>query len=403
MPPDNSTSDPAPKSQSRREFLLWAGRLGGFAAVGALGILTWREVSNGVFATGQGPAYEAWQDWNSPGGSNLELVEAAVLAANAHDSQPWLFELGASTVDLYANSSHNLGAIDPLLREMYVSLGCALENLMLAAPANGLTPSLTLMPDPADQSHVAHIDLSVGQTIISPLYSEIPKRHTNRYPYDTSRPVTSQTLSAMTALIDVPEVNVVWLTSAADMKSFADLTIMATEAFIADPQQVATDFSWYRQDWSQLQTLKDGITPDAAGLPPITDTLSKIVTISAAQDEQAWLSQTENVALATAAAYGVLNISDAQDSSQELEAGRIYERMHLWATMNGLAMQPLNATLERRDREQSAGLAPVITQGLAGLLPDTYLQAVMPFRIGYPTQEAPLSPRIPAEQVLKQG
>jgi hypothetical protein len=115
------------------------------------------------------------------------------------------------------------------------------------------------------------------------------------------------------------------------------------------------------------------------------------------------LSQTQDVAVATAAAYGILNISDAQDLSQTLEAGRIYERMNLWATMNGLAMQPLNATLERRDREQSAALAPEITQGLAALLPETYLQAVMPFRIGYPSQEAPASPRISAEQVQKQG
>ena len=330
----------------------------------------------------------------------MDLVRSAILAANAHDSQPWLFRLTPSSVDIYANTNRNLGTIDPLRREMYISLGCALENLLLAAQAKGLTPSLTLMPSASDPMYVAHVDLSPRQFTNSPLYSAIPRRHTNRYAYDTSRPVTSPTLSAMTALIDVPEVTVVWLTSAVDMKSFSDLTIMATKAFIADPQQSADDFEWYRNDWHQLQAMKDGLTADAAGLPPLTDTLAKIVPISAVEEEQAWLNQTR-VAVTTAAAYGILTVTDAQDMSQKLEAGRIYERMHLWATTEGLAMQPLNYVLERIDRESTAGLAPDFTQALTALLPNTTMQAVMPFRIGYPTQQALESPRIPAEEVVE--
>ena len=30
-----------------------------------------------------------------------------------------------------------------------------------------------------------------------------------------------------------------------------------------------------------------------------------------------------------------------------------YQRMHLWATSNGLAMQPMNQMTERADREMS--------------------------------------------------
>src|SRR5215469_6691105 len=67
----------------------------------------------------------------------LVLVRAAILSANPHNSQPWLFKVTASQIDLYADRRSNLGAVDPFLREMHIGLGCALENLGLSAAANG--------------------------------------------------------------------------------------------------------------------------------------------------------------------------------------------------------------------------------------------------------------------------
>lgn len=395
---DDASPEPT-RGYSRRRFLKLASEGVLIVVVGALGLTTWRAVDQGVFSTSTGPAYDAWRDWNLPGQDNLDLVRAAILAANAHDSQPWLFRLAPSSVDLYADTARNLASIDPFRREMYISLGCALENLLLAAQANGLTPMLTVMPDAADKTHIARVDLSAGQPAISLLYSAIPNRHTNRGAYDTGRPVASQTLSVMAALIDEPEVGVVWFTSDVDKKTFADLTIKATEAFIADPQQAADDFAWYRNDWHQLQALKDGITIDASGINLLTRAIAKITPVSREQDDQGWLDNTRNIQVATAAAFGTLVIRSKQDYSQRIKAGRIWERMHLWATAQGLAVQPLNQIVERAEREQSAGLAPEFTKALAGLVSDTSWQTVMPFRIGYPTTEALESPRRPAEEV----
>ena len=387
------------KRLSRRRFLVWAGRLGVVVGLGALGVTTWRAVSQGVFAAGQGPAYDAWRNWNSQSQNNLDLIRAAIVAANAHDSQPWLFRLGSSSVDLYANTARNLGTIDPLLREMYISLGCALENLVLAAGAKGLAPTVTLMPDTTDTTHAAHVDLIETRPGNSTLFRAIPNRHTNRAPYDTSHPISSETLSTLEALIDVPDVNVKWLTSDADRASFANLTIRATEVFIGDRQQASDDLSWYRNDWSQLQAKKDGITIDASGLTPLTAALAKIVPVTQAQDDQGWLSNTQ-VQVQTAAVFGLLMIPNELDLAQRIRAGRIWQRMHLWATTQGLAMQPLNQTVERADREKTAGLTLDFSQALAMIQPAGW-QIVFPFRLGYPTQQALDSPRLPAEQVVQ--
>jgi hypothetical protein len=62
-------------------------------------------------------------------------------------------------------------------------------------------------------------------------------------------------------------------------------------------------------------------------------------------------------------------------------------------------MQPLNQTVERAEREQTAGLRPEITAGLAALLPERRWHALMPFRIGHAPVDALRSPRRPAEDV----
>ncbi len=225
----------------------------------------YRAYDQGVFNTGQGPAYNAWRVWDAEaGGVPLALVRAAVLATNAHNTEPWLFHVSSDRIDLYAALDRNIGTIDSLRREMYISLGCALENLALAAVAHGFAPVIQLMPDPLDQTFVASIDLAPSQNAASPLYAAIPARHTDRATYAIQM-VASETLAAMESLIELPSVSLVWFKSTEE-KPFSDFTLRATEAIIADPAQAADDFAWYRTSWNEVQTRKDGITPDAAGI-----------------------------------------------------------------------------------------------------------------------------------------
>src|SRR5579871_5358784 len=79
----------------------------------------------------QSDAYAPWRDWQADGAGSRHLIHAAILAANAHDTQPWVFCAGDRRIDLYADEARNLGAMDPFRREMHISLGCALENLRL--------------------------------------------------------------------------------------------------------------------------------------------------------------------------------------------------------------------------------------------------------------------------------
>jgi hypothetical protein len=392
-----------PHPVSRRGFLKTVGGVSALVAMGATGGATWRAVDQGVFSTNQGPAYKAWLAWNDEaGGVPLNLVRAAVLAANAHNSQPWLFRLAPNRIELYAATARNIGSMDPLRREMYISLGCALENLLLAADAHGLATTVQLMPDSTDATLAARIDLAPGASNRSALYAAIPKRHTNRAGY-AARSVGGQTLRSMEALIDMPDVGVVWLTSQSQKRAFGALTNRATAAIIADPQQAADDFAWYRGDWSALQAHKDGLTLDTAGVSPLIRAVGKVLGVSRAQSDQGWVTSTRDIQLPTAAAFGILVVHQSSDNAQRIQAGRVYQRMHLWATGQGLAMQPLNQAVERADREQTVRIGRTFNDAIAAMIPQAGWHAVMPFRIGYPTVDALENPRRPAEDVVVRG
>jgi hypothetical protein len=383
----------------RRSFLKKAG----LVSVLVGGGLVWRAFERGVFSVGEGIAYQPWHDWQTYKGKDpLALVSAAILAANPHNTQPWLFQISDSRIDLYADTKREIGATDPFLREMHIGLGCALENLLLAADAKGFDRQLTLMPDQSKPTHVARIDLSAGSTSESELYKAIPLRHTNRGIYDVERSLAQETLQALEQLgNNQSTVKVFWLTTEAQRRQLGNAIIEATQAIISDREQSHDSGKWMRSSWQDLQKYRDGITLDASGSPPLLRAIAKMLPLtSLEQNDRFWLDATKKVHVPTAAAFGILAVSDRNDKSQQLECGRLWQRMHLWATTQGLAMQPLNQMPERAAREEVLGIEPIFSNALAELIDDPNWQALMMFRIGYPTIEALPSPRRAAKDVI---
>jgi hypothetical protein len=383
----------------RRSFLKRAG----LVSVLVGGGLVWRAFDQGVFSVGEGIAYEPWYDWQTYKGKDpLALVSAAILAANPHNTQPWLFRVSDSRIDLYADTSRKIGTTDPYLREMHIGLGCALENLLLAADAQGFAHQLTLMPE-EESNYVARIDLSPGKPLNSELYEAIPLRHTNRGIYDVTRSLSQETLQGLEKLGNSQSnVKVFWFTTEEQRRQVGNLIVEATQAIISDRQQSQDSGKWIRLSWRDIQKYRDGLTLDATGSPALLRAIAKILPpTSLEQNDRFWLNATQKVHVPTATAFGILAVSDRNNHSQQLECGRLWQRMHLWATSQGLAMQPLNQMPERAAREEVLGIEPKFSNALEELIGDSNWQGLMMFRIGYPTIEALPSPRRAVEDVIK--
>lgn len=392
---------PTPEAaMSRSRFLRRGGiALATITAAGA-GALGYRAYDQGVLDVGHGPAYEPWSSWRDRKGLE-SLIAAAILAPSPHNAQAWLFRVGQSRIDMYADRGRTTGAIDPFRREMYVGLGAALENLVLAARAQGLRPDVTLLPAGPDGAHAASVNLSPATARRSELYTQIPYRHTNRYAYVEGKDVPAAALTAIRGLADdIPDARVFWFTTPDDRGHIGELLVEATQAILADPDQSASDYDWFRQDWDELQRQRDGITLDAAGISDLTAALAKLLPPqSKTAMGESWLEATRARHTKTAAAYGIVAVRDAAGNQQRLQGGRLLQRVHLWTTAHDVALHHMNQLTERADREIQLGLDPTFRDALSDLLPNDW-QALASFRIGYPTRAAKKSPRRPIGAVL---
>ncbi len=343
-------------------------------------------------------AYEPWATWGGePLDGPLALVRAAIVAANAHNTQPWFFRVEPARIEVLSDASRNIGTVDPFLREMHIGIGCALENLTLAAAAHGYACKLALHEkDPA----IAAAELTRATTSKPQLFDAIGRRHTNRGPYDTTRRVDADTLSALQKLGDDEQVKVIWFSAPPDRDRFGQMIIQATEAFVADPEQSRDSARWLRNGCSEIDTHRDGLTIYTQGLSPLMVIAARLITVSAARSDQYWLAATRDQHVATASAFGLIVATDHLSNVQRMKSGMLWQRMHLWATGQGLAMQPLNQPIERAEREESIRLAPRFGNALKDLIGDSRWQPLMAFRLGYPTKDPGMSPRRGVRQVV---
>ncbi len=390
---------------NRRSFLQKAAIGGGWLLIGAAGGVAWRAWDRGSLGTIYGGmAFDPWEDWRNnrfqgPSG----LVSAAILASNPHNSQPWLFRVDERRIDLYANMSRSLRSIDPFLREMYIGLGCAVENLMVAARGRGYEPRLVLFPNGGEQSLVARVGLKPGSAAEVPHYRAIGERHTNRSAYDRGcdlppaviEAFNKQVLSRNATLLSFPA-------SDREGKLFAEGTIEATAKFIADPKLLRDTHHWFRYSLKEVNEKRDGLSVIGLGMPEWQMRIALSLPESWLGDfGRKWLDATKNQHCATAPRFGVIAVRNRDDKAQLLEAGRLWQRLHLEATLQGVAMHPLNQMMEMADHDCFEGHISVAESRLARIVNGSGLQAVFGFRCGYAKQQARPAPRRGVNEVIE--
>lgn len=334
----------------------------------------------------------AYAPWNYPDGETRPAwlaVGAAILASSPHNTQPWRFRVTDEQIDVHIDRGRALGPMDPFSREMFIGVGCAIENLVVAARAAGRRVDVELMPDGEDTDRVAEVRLSDGVAADRDLFEAIPHRHTNRGRYlDAAAPEIEAPLLERLA---GPAIAVTYLAERKRFEAFMDATVSATEAIISDREMSEASHAWYRHTKEEIERHRDGTTLDATGANSFIRRAGKAQGRPDADTAgDYWLDAQRNRSR-TGSAVVILGCDDVFDHEQLLRVGRSYQRAHLWATTAGLAMQPLNQLCERRDRETLLELAPVATGQLADFA--GHERAVMPFRIGYPWEEALKSPR----------
>ncbi|OBG17524.1 NAD(P)H nitroreductase [Mycolicibacterium celeriflavum] len=129
----------------------------------------------------------------NPHHPDLETIRSALMLAvkapSVHNTQPWRWRVGESSVHLYADRRLHLPHTDPDARDFMLSCGAALNHCQIGFAALGWRAEVHRFPNPDDPDHLAALELDRHKATDADiaLAAAIPRRRTDRRRYGSSK------------------------------------------------------------------------------------------------------------------------------------------------------------------------------------------------------------------------
>lgn len=238
---------------------------------------------------------------------------------------------------------------------MYISVGCALENLLVAAEHFGYSHKVSY--DEEEQAVVVHI--GSGGRLSSfrhpELFEAIRVRHTNRKTFQIM-PIPSETLRLLQDIC-IEDGSKVQVTDDLETKEkMVDLILRANNFLFSNPAFRAELVYWHGKGSFGIPWIVSEITQEAV-------TRVNLGRFKANKDSKAVMS---------ASILAIIS-SQKDDRAAQVMAGQVLERVWLKATALGISLQPMTNVLK----------VPDFRTEVANLFPSSDVYPQLIFRLGY--------------------
>jgi hypothetical protein len=287
-----------------------------------------------------------------------ELVRYAVLAPSSHNTQCWKFTLTDGAITIWPDLQRRCPAVDPEDHHLFVSLGCAAENLVQASLAHGLKA------EPRFDAATDAIKLSLAPTAAqtTPLFQALTARQCTRGDYD-GKPLSNEDLRLLEGAGSSSGVRVLLLTGRPAMEGVLEHVVQGNTAQMADPAFTKELQHWIRFNGAEAVRTRDGLFSVTSGNPELPTWLGELAF--------GWVfkpkAENEKIARQIRSSAGLaVFVGQAADKAHWVEVGRCYERFALQASALGIRNAFLNQPIE-----VAAIRAPFAASlGLTGQRPD---------------------------------
>jgi len=313
------------------------------------------------------------------------LINFALLAPSSHNSQPWAFLVeGEHIIRVYADFSRALHESDINNRQLYISLGCAITNILVAADYFGYTADVSTVPNSPERGLAAEITLTnIHKTIDSNhLIFSIIRRTNNRNKYD-ERQIPKKFIEEINNL-KTENVDISVICDQQKRNELADVVLAAGETAMENGK-FRTELAGYVK--SNVTNSGTGMPGFGLGIPTLPSLLASTMVkylnmnrLTHGKDEKILKIHTPSFVI----------ISTIKDTPIEwLEAGQIYQRIALMATKEGLNTAIWAAAIQIESYYQS--LQKIV---------NTNFRPQVFFRLGYTNKVPAHSPRLSLKDIM---
>ena len=265
-----------------------------------------------------------------------ELVRFAILAANSHNSQPWQFIASDTRITIRPDLARRCPAVDPDDHHLFASLGCAAENLVLAAAALGLKAT------PRVEGDSIIVDLEAAAAVRSPQFEAIPARQCTRAKYD-GRAVEAGDMGLLEKACAEPGISAIFITDKAKLANVIDYVVQGNTAQMRDKAFMDELVSWMRFSETDAVAAMDGLFSRSSGSPALPGWIARpLLRFFFTEDGE---NQKYREHIASSSGVVVLT-ADTADKAHWVAVGRACQRFGLQATALGLKYAFINQPVE---------------------------------------------------------
>jgi hypothetical protein len=268
-----------------------------------------------------------------------DFVRMASLAANSHNTQPWKFRLDDDRVIVLPDFARRTDIVDPDNHHLYIGLGCATENLIIAAKANGRSAEPSIE---TGSETTINISLKSGPVEDTPLYEAIPFRQSTRSEYD-GQPISASDISLLEAAAQEDGVSVLIFTESSDREAILEFVVEGNNAQMDDPAFVAELLDWIKFTPDQALETHDGLFIATSGNPVVPAWLAERMFDTFFQTD----SENDKYSNQIRSSAGIaVFLGDKEDPEHWIKVGRSFQRFALQSTTLGIRNAHVNQPIE---------------------------------------------------------
>ncbi len=268
-----------------------------------------------------------------------ELIRLATLAASSHNTQPWKFTIQDNSITILPDYSRRCPSVDPDDSHLFKSLGCAAENLVHAAAAQGFTAEVTFV---AKDDAVIVKFMPDAKAHATDLYRAITQRQCTKTRYDGT-PVDESELSTLQEAGKGQGVRTLLLLTDAQKETVIGYVSKGNTTQLNDQSFRQELVSWIRFNHGEALRTGDGLSGRTSGNPSLPSWLAKpIIGLVLTAKKQV---ETDAINIRSSAGIAVF-ISTRNDKAAWVETGRVYERFALQATALNIRTAFINQPIE---------------------------------------------------------
>ena len=205
-----------------------------------------------------------------------EIIHYATLAPSGHNTQPWKFSIENNSILIYPDYSRRLRVVDPDDHALFISLGCALENLVIAANHTGYGAEVEYFSENEEKDCI-RVTLKKEKIEFDPdLFNAIPNRQATRNKYD-GRQIPGEDLEKLEQASKQDKVSFILFTGQKEIDPIIEFVKEGNILQFRNKLFINELINWIRFSKKDALESRDGLNSASMGLPFIPTWLGKFI------------------------------------------------------------------------------------------------------------------------------